>query len=198
MEKPFGDFYKAARYKDGHQHYCKKCKLAHQQSPTQRQQQRDVYAANPELFIARSMAAARKAPEKARARRRKWAAKNPDKLTAAIKDWGLRHPEKLQFYSATRRVCVENALSTLTLEEWQSRLVEFNFHCAYCLLPFGDETPEIDHMLPISRGGTHTYENCIPACRSCNARKSDKTPAEFMQYLCNLNQSAVLGAGAVA
>jgi len=42
--------------------------------------------------------------------------------------------------------------------------------CQYC-----DAAAEsIDHVIPRSRGGTHTWENLVAACRSCNSRKRDR------------------------
>ncbi len=34
--------------------------------------------------------------------------------------------------------------------------------------------PTIDHKLPISRGGQHTWDNVTLLCRSCNTRKGTK------------------------
>jgi len=42
--------------------------------------------------------------------------------------------------------------------------------CAYC----GRKADTIDHVVPRSRGGEHSWENCVAACRSCNSRKADK------------------------
>ena len=36
----------------------------------------------------------------------------------------------------------------------------------------------IDHVMPRSRGGTSTWENCVLACLDCNKRKANRTPAE--------------------
>ena len=47
--------------------------------------------------------------------------------------------------------------------------------CAYC----GGKATELDHIVPVSRGGTHSRENVAPACRSCNARKGKLTTAEW-------------------
>lgn len=44
----------------------------------------------------------------------------------------------------------------------------------------GETYPSIDHVVPISKGGTHTWDNVRLACFSCNAIKSDnliKEPA---------------------
>lgn len=35
-------------------------------------------------------------------------------------------------------------------------------------------SPELDHILPITKGGNHTWDNVACACRECNGRKRDK------------------------
>src|SRR5690606_24129360 len=37
----------------------------------------------------------------------------------------------------------------------------------------------VDHILPSSRGGKTTWENCVAACGPCNYRKADRTPEEM-------------------
>jgi 5-methylcytosine-specific restriction endonuclease McrA len=46
--------------------------------------------------------------------------------------------------------------------------------CQYC----GAGAENLDHVLPRSRGGPHTWENVVAACRRCNLRKGDRTPSE--------------------
>ena len=48
--------------------------------------------------------------------------------------------------------------------------------CQYCGRTAGPLT--IDHVLPRSRGGGTTWENCVAACLPCNQRKDDRTPRE--------------------
>lgn len=36
----------------------------------------------------------------------------------------------------------------------------------------------VDHIVPVSRGGESSWLNLVSACRACNGRKSDRTPAE--------------------
>lgn len=45
-----------------------------------------------------------------------------------------------------------------------------NHRCQYC----GATAENIDHVVPRSRGGTHSWENVVAACRPCNARKEDR------------------------
>ncbi len=41
----------------------------------------------------------------------------------------------------------------------------------------------IDHFMPLARGGAHAIRNLVPACRSCNSRKKDRDPYEFMRSI---------------
>lgn len=67
-----------------------------------------------------------------------------------------------------RRVAAAD--NDLTPEEWES-IVEAWGACAYCGTAAG--ALQKDCVLPISRGGRYTFENVVPACRSCNASKSN-------------------------
>ena len=46
--------------------------------------------------------------------------------------------------------------------------------CAYC----GKRGDTIDHVLPRSQGGLSTWMNSVAACRKCNERKANRTPAQ--------------------
>jgi 5-methylcytosine-specific restriction endonuclease McrA len=45
--------------------------------------------------------------------------------------------------------------------------------CQYCGRQTHDLT--LDHVMPRHRGGGHTWENLVTACKSCNHRKGGKT-----------------------
>ena len=57
------------------------------------------------------------------------------------------------------------------------------FSCQYC----GDQLPsnklQIEHVMPRSRGGPTSWDNCVAACNACNSRKADKTPVEARMRL---------------
>jgi 5-methylcytosine-specific restriction endonuclease McrA len=56
-----------------------------------------------------------------------------------------------------------------------------DYTCQYC----GIRTRELtlDHVMPKSRGGKHTWENLVSACRPCNHRKGGKTLNEVRMKL---------------
>lgn len=50
-----------------------------------------------------------------------------------------------------------------------------------------DAAPELDHIVPIAHGGTHTVDNVACACRKCNRDKGARLPGDmpngFLQLL---------------
>lgn len=46
--------------------------------------------------------------------------------------------------------------------------------CQYCNGP----AENLDHVVPRSRGGEHSWENVVASCRACNARKKDRLLGE--------------------
>lgn len=52
--------------------------------------------------------------------------------------------------------------------------VRDHHQCQYC----GHPAENVDHILPRSRGGTHTWENVVAACKRCNTHKEDRLPHE--------------------
>ncbi|WP_368046071.1 HNH endonuclease [Rhizobium sp. CBN3] len=43
---------------------------------------------------------------------------------------------------------------------------------------YDDRAPELDHIMPLSLGGAHSYMNTQCACRRCNAAKSNTPPIQ--------------------
>ncbi len=57
------------------------------------------------------------------------------------------------------------------------------YRCQYCGATPGTRELTIDHIVPLSRGGRSSWENCVLACVPCNTRKSNRTPAEAHMIL---------------
>ena len=53
-------------------------------------------------------------------------------------------------------------------------MIRDNFECQYC----GRPAENVDHVVPRSRGGTHTWDNVVAACKSCNSRKENRSLRE--------------------
>jgi 5-methylcytosine-specific restriction endonuclease McrA len=75
-----------------------------------------------------------------------------------LKKYGERPPRKIAF----------NRPNLGRRDEWT---------CQYCGDTLGGDLT-VEHVLPRSRGGATSWENCVAACADCNARKADRTPDE--------------------
>ncbi len=56
-----------------------------------------------------------------------------------------------------------------------------NYTCQYCGIRSRELT--VDHVMPKHRGGRHSWDNLVTACKSCNHRKGGKTPEEARMKL---------------
>ena len=56
-----------------------------------------------------------------------------------------------------------------------------NHMCQFCGDTEGPLT--IDHIMPRSRGGMTSWENCVAACLRCNHKKGNKMPEEIGMHL---------------
>jgi 5-methylcytosine-specific restriction endonuclease McrA len=156
-----------------------------------------------------------KDPERQRAYGRDWIKRNPEKARAAMRRWRAAHPEKRdannrvyyrrhreqvlaqsaqyhrdhpevgrarwQNYRARKRA----AEGSFTATEWLALVELYGGRCAYR----GEEGPlEVDHRIPLARGGSNRIENILPACRGCNAEKHDLTEEEFRNRLASEKQ----------
>ena len=57
------------------------------------------------------------------------------------------------------------------------------FTCQFCGKNFSGKSLTVDHVVPRSRGGGTSWENCVAACGPCNSRKADRTPREARMTL---------------
>jgi 5-methylcytosine-specific restriction endonuclease McrA len=48
------------------------------------------------------------------------------------------------------------------------------YECQYC----GRAAENVDHVIPRSRGGTHSWDNVVASCRPCNSRKENRAPGD--------------------
>lgn len=53
-----------------------------------------------------------------------------------------------------------------------------NYTCQYCRTLFATNELTFDHVVPVSRGGTRSWENIVACCIPCNRRKGSQTPDE--------------------
>lgn len=89
--------------------------------------------------------------------------------------------------TVTMRVAVPDVIRLTRYNRLPKRAVKFsrsnlyrhyNRKCSYCACQVSTQEATWDHVVPRAKGGTTDWSNIVLACKPCNARKADKTPAE--------------------
>ena len=146
----------------------------------------------------RGRAYAKLHPEKLALQAKKWRARNPERHKEISRRSSKKNgPAISKRYRATehgkqkmreqwrlRRAREKGGRvpeSKLVTTKWFNQVCENQNHkCAYC-----DFTGvlQMEHVIPLTRGGKHIRENIIGACLSCNSSKNNKLVSEWRPWL---------------
>jgi 5-methylcytosine-specific restriction endonuclease McrA len=191
-------FYKNDRGKYGLQAACRECgRIRNREWLSANKEKRKQYnakweAENQERRAKRHKEWARENKETRNAYRQQWCKENAD----LIASWPSKSPEAQSEYMRQYRkrhrevLLMRNRINQhqrraglgYTKEDVYQMYEDQQGLCCYCETPlFG--VFEIDHMMPISKGGLNDWENIAIACPLCNHRKSAKTPLQFLRVL---------------
>lgn len=95
-----------------------------------------------------------------------------DYYRAQSKKYAKEHPERMVDLVARRRARQYHNGKYEVIDRRRVYIRDGGI-CWICEIEVQDKW-EIDHKIPLSKGGTHTYDNVGVAHRSCNARKATK------------------------
>ena len=107
-----------------------------------------------------------------------WYYANLKRALATTRAWQKANPERARYHVENARMRRMAAYSTLTEAEWRGDSRDsYKGLCAYCDAP----AQEMEHVIPLGKGGDHTAENVVPACWSCNRHKAGKWPGDWLR-----------------
>lgn len=110
--------------------------------------------------------------EQSRDRAREWYENNKELMILRSKEWKKANTDKVNAGSrnyASRRRGAEGNYSVKDFLKLKNRNLGL---CYYC----GDsKANSIDHVIPLSLGGTNYIGNILPVCDKCNSSKGGKT-----------------------
>lgn len=90
-------------------------------------------------------------------------------------------PEKVIARVARRKAQDATAAGSYSDHDIAGIRLALDDRCRYCGVPLNGGG-EIEHMTPISRGGTHWPSNLTLACFQCNREKHGKTVDEYLEW----------------
>jgi len=147
-----------------------------------REKARQRYWANPEKHREKVRQRQQDNPEQKRKSVRCWQEANRERTRKNARRWGKANPERRRAIKHTRRSRKNGngePITTAEHREWEAAQPKV---CEYCNADCSDEY-HVDHIQPLSKGGPHQVHNLAIACPSCNCRKSDRDPDEFLEEL---------------
>ena len=112
---------------------------------------------------------------------RTWRKANPERARETVCRWGHRHPDRVRFFGENRRARKRNAEGGFTQDDISEIMSKQEGKCIYCQTDLLS-TYHIDHILPLSKGGSNYPDNLQLLCAFCNLSKHDRNHDEFVQY----------------
>jgi len=122
-------------------------------------------------------------PTKSRRASAKWREANRQKSCDIARAWQKRNPEKALLITQNRRTRKANADGAHTVADIEYIFKTQKYKCVYCGTGLSGKTKHVDHIVPLSLGGSDYRYNIQILCPSCNWRKHAKHPVEYAQSL---------------
>lgn len=163
---------------------CRECTRLHDRQYRQRLGPRPRSMRNAEQAREYDKEYRKKNPDRLRAKEEKrpvrqrndYYQKHRDELTEAARKWKKEHPAERRAHDARRRAAEYSAdgwqytTHTLVAMRWKM----WGDKCWMC----GAPATCTDHVIPLSKGGSHWPSNLRPACTACNCSKHAKAPTK--------------------
>lgn len=111
--------------------------------------------------------------ERRRAYARQYHRLHPEATAANSKEWREANRTYLQVRERNRKAWKINNPGSVGVSErdWVRLCRRYHYCCAYCGQK-PERTIQMDHIIPLSKGGRHAIGNVLPACGRCNLTKN--------------------------
>ena len=124
---------------------------------------------------------------------RAWKSSNEDAIRAyaeanrlrkreSNKAWQMANPLAVVATAHRRRARIAGGGGSFTKSDVLELLAAQAWKCAYCEVSVAEGGFEVDHFIPVAKGGPNVKGNLRIACQTCNRQKGQKDPSEFMRW----------------
>lgn len=176
--------------KDGLQTYCKLCRKIYQ-----KENKEHIKKYNKEYYQTNKITLRCKYREKQKLYR----AINKEKISLKLSEyyeknktvvlernrkWIKNNREKMRSYNNKRRALKRGSTGEYSDADVYKKRVEQRDLCYWCHEALNNKY-HIDHVVPLSRGGSNSPENIVISCPKCNLKKGSKLPNEWEKLISN-------------
>lgn len=117
-----------------------------------------------------------------RAQNSQWYQNNKEKRLEKGRQWRAANRDRTRIlertHRHTRRARLHSAAGKHTADDIQCQFRAQKGRCWWCGCKLKDGF-HVDHLIPLSRGGSNSPENLVISCPSCNSSKGSKLPHEW-------------------
>ena len=110
-----------------------------------------------------------------------WEKANIEKVRGYKNGWSLANPDKRAIIKNNRRARILAVGGVLSSGLYANLFILQKGICVVCKCALKKGSTHLDHIKPISRGGSNTDDNIQLLCQPCNNSKGAKDPIDFMQ-----------------
>lgn len=189
VEKPAESFSPEPRMKDGRCSHCKECRAEH--ARLYRKTNPEAVARNRRRYdqTDAGIKAERKRlychthREEIAERKRLYYQANREAIAERQRLHQQNNRDLYCAYNRNRRARQQNASGSHTAADVAAQRSRQKGKCYWCGKKVGDDY-HVDHVVPLSKGGSNGPENIVIACAACNLSKGAKHPIEFAGVLC--------------
>lgn len=173
-------FARCTRNRDGLKERCKTCEALY------REQNREDLRKKNRLYKLRSKEKIRESNRRYRSKnkekvarwQKRYITKNKAKRAQYQRQHALTYRQQHRANEIRRRAHKRNSEGDHTAADVKHQYKNQRGKCYYCGQKVS-KTYHVDHVIPLSRGGSNGPENIVIACPGCNQRKKDKLPHEW-------------------
>lgn len=105
-------------------------------------------------------------------RKRDRSGRNREPFRKNTQRWKRLNPEKANLYERIRYARKRSNSGNYTPDEWLALCKKYDSRCLAC--GRADVKLTVDHVVPLSLGGSNDIANIQPLCNNCNAAKNNK------------------------
>lgn len=116
--------------------------------------------------------------EKIKEKKKEYNTKNIEAVRERHRRYMKTEKGKLIAKNMKHRRRTAEKIGDVTTEQLKN-LYENTTHCYWCNTKLKKEYINLDHYMPIAKGGLHTISNLVLSCSNCNKSKSHKDPIKF-------------------
>lgn len=187
-KKSSNEFYKCSSSPDGLQYICKDCKRRYNEEHRNERAQyvREYNDEHRDTLKKHRMKYRAATRDKERSYKRIYRKIRRKEINAYNRSYYAKHcddrRDKIREKNFKRRVMRRLAPGDFVSSDVPKIFKRQSGKCFYCGVILDSKKYDIDHVIPLSRGGTNNIENVVIACTHCNRSKGNKLLNEWTEY----------------